>query len=41
VGNPRRDAVVSDHLQFSPIGVSLKAKVGRRDRLGLKKQEED
>ena len=24
VGNPRRDAVVSDHLEFSPISVSIK-----------------
>jgi hypothetical protein len=37
VGNPRRSAVVSDHLQLSPTSVSMKTlEVERRDMTILK-----
>jgi hypothetical protein len=37
MGNSRRNAVVSNHLQFSPTSVSMKnAEVERRDMTRLK-----
>jgi hypothetical protein len=40
MGNSRRNAVVSNHLQFSPTNVSMKnTEVERRDMTRLKNME--